>query len=384
MVKFAVWTVEADDSIGKEVEREKSVSFRIAHKDSDKAPIVPFESALLVGMKEGQRRFVVVPSQKESPTAAAAAFIVELVRILHDSAADEETSKPAPQAEQENNKSARLGMLMSKVGQPVIPLIRESDKNKAEDEKIALMTNQDVDPVQQEPNGVQSELPKQQRRQKESPLADNSEKHLMDLVLAETRLQNTEMRMSMAKLDDKIDRLTTKITRGQASPQQLHQPSTTSHIEALEEENGRLKSEAALAKDGLEAAEADAAELKQENSDLRNEMAELKSREDGIRECGDDAAAAAAAAAKKLKKVLAKVYKQAQYEFESDVSYSGEQVKQTLGEVIRGLFDQIAEAAAAGEEAHEEASETSVEPPSAKVVPVRTDEEEACDAATKS
>merc|ERR1712194_141649 len=92
----------------------------------------------------------------------------------------------------------------------------------------ATLPEQKVEPIQKVEPSVQKVEPAFQKQDPPPPTNNSSvgfNPDLMNLIITENRLQNTELRMAMMKMSDKVDKLLEKNQTQNQNPNQNQNPS---------------------------------------------------------------------------------------------------------------------------------------------------------------
>ena len=285
----------------------------------------------MLGMKESGERLIVVPpnlgySKKDLPSnvpeGSTLAFLIRLYRVRPEVGHVESAGELS-------RGRVLVDRVVTKVGQPVLPIPRAST-TKSESETSSIQT---------EASTTSANVASAETAASRLPASGTS---INDLVLAESRLQNTELRMTLTRLDDKLERLTSLVTASSYSAQE--EP----NVALLKQENGVLKNEneklrddnSVLSHKNFALGDSNRV-LGQENEDLKKKLSEV---EEGLisanakleRTEKADAALINAQVHKRVKKVMGKVYKRLQSDFAGDeMTHSGKEVRDRLANSIR-------------------------------------------------
>jgi hypothetical protein len=380
-IRYTGWLVDVGKrTVGNEFDSNENKESAFSVEVGSGKVIAGWEEGL-IGMGEGDERFLVVPPSmgygendvvERVPKNSTLAFMVRVVVVTGVAAISEpaDASKATVDEADTATSKTRINRLMSKVGQSVMPMPRT--KKNSESDAASTATDASTATEDEEATVTNPVVFRQHRQQQQPPQHQQSVPHhatsslsVSDLVLAESRLQNTEMRMSMMRLDDKLERLTAMLKSSKVTQEPVELTITMEENEALKTEKDKL---------GV-----DLSKISSENDALKMENALLQSRVsdsmttveakettinrfriDQAMERDDATRKSEKVVAKKVKKVLGRVYKKLQADFDDEESFSGEQVKQRLATTIRDLVEQLEQKAEVSEVGSSEVSETPV------------------------
>ena len=308
----------------------------------------------MLGMKASGERFIIVPpdfghSKKDLPSnvpeGSTLAFLIRLQCV-----------RPEVDHVESAGGLSRGRVLadkvVTKVGQPVLPIPRTTT-TKSESETSSIQT---------EASTTSANATSAETAVSHLPASGTS---ISDLMLAESRLQNTELRMTLTRLDDKLERLTSLVT---ASSSSTRQESNVVRLQqenvALNDENDKLRADnSSLAHENFALGDSNQ-NLSQDNEDLRKKLSEMeegltaanakleatekaigrrapKAEQDPVA-AERDGALFNAEVHKRVKKVLGKVYKRLQSDFAGDqMMHSGKEVRELLANSIREMASLI-------------------------------------------
>lgn len=297
------------------------------------------------GMKESGERFVIVPpdfgySEKglssKVPEGSILAFLIRLDCVRPEVDHMEESEAGL------NSGRVLVDKSVSKMGQLVLPFPRVPLSAKTSESETSSTHTE---------ASIASAISFEQAASGAS---------INNLMLAESRLQNTELRMTLTRLDDKLERLTSLVA---ASPSSMALAEPNKKAAALTKENERLRADnRSLAEENAALGDSNQI-LTRENEDLRRKFHDMEEAlnaanpeletTEKARGCGRgnghgrgepketvtaemDNALFDAEVRKRVKRVLGKVYKRLQSEFAGDqMMHSGEDVKERLANSIR-------------------------------------------------
>ena len=341
----------------------------------------------MLGMKEQGERFIIVPpadfgySKKDLPSSVPEGSTLAFLIRLHCVRPEADHVESAGGLSRGRLLADRV---VTKVGQPVLPIPRASTTTKSESETSSVQTEASTTSANtaSAEAAVVAHLPA-------------SGVSVTDLMLAESRLQNTELRMTLARLDDKLERLTSLATASSS-----HSVQPESKLALIQQENVELKNEneklrsenSSLSRENFALGDSNQI-LSQENEDLKKKLSEMEERlsavnaklemaeeaiGQGTRKAEHSAVAAEKNVAlinaevhKKVKRVLGKVYKRLQPDFADDqTAYSGKEVRERLASSIRETVSLLEESDGKGDGNQGEAPATT---PVAMVNPIPND-----------
>lgn len=160
-------------------------------------------------------------------------------------------------------------------------------------------------------------------------------KTLSDLILAENRLQATEIRMSLMRMDDKLEKLL--IREGVSGPSGTKNMEQTKALDEKHQEclvlEDRVKELEELLKSSESEKESMQAQIEQLNAEISMlqppQILQLQTpSEESI-------------PVKKLGKLLSKAHKSIQNDFPVDQTFLGLQIHSKVGDLFRGLLDHL-------------------------------------------
>ena len=306
----------------------------------------------MLGMKALGERFITVPPQfgypkkdlpNNVPEGSTLAFLIRLDCVRPEVDHLEGTGVLS-------RSRLIVDKVCSKVGQSVVPIPRaQTSSAKSESEATSIQT---------EASTTLANAASAETTVSHLPASGTS---ISDLMLSESRLQNTELRMTLSRLDDKLEKLTSLVMASSSAEQK------ESNVVRLQQDNVALKVEneklrtdtSALAHENLILGNSNQI-LNQDNKDLRRKLSEM---EEGLiainakfettrmaigrgaPKAEQDSVAAEMGGAllnaevhKKVKKVLGKVYKRLQSDFAGDkMMHSGKEVRELLANSIREM-----------------------------------------------
>lgn len=419
-VQMTGWTVE-NQSIGQMVEstrnKEKGIRFKLGGKN--------FFSGLesgFVGLKKGGRRFLIDVGEN-----GIKAYDVEVTK-LKSSENDKNTSlrnnniNPEDKTEELVDRMARLGQSIvqntkkNSIGSQDMPELEEVNpksafsipnsrnlvENKGPNSDSGFttipITNVRSDTPQSVRSGISGTF-QQGASEIQSGLFYNQGSEF-NMLMSETRMQNTEMRMNMQRVGDKVDTLLSLQSGGSRASQ--GEPRVTNEdimnkLEGLIEQNNELKDLVGTRRMSSSEEELLAQEnvLKQQKLNEQSEM--LKRLEQILREKEQQLEKVMKSQNEKIKILEDKLEEQTQKtenaekstrnqiksevkkvlnstgkflisQFDSEENFTSHQVQQTVGQTFRLISDRLAD--------KYEKQDAKIEPPVAAVAPVPAEVEE--------
>lgn len=431
-VQMTGWTVE-NQSIGQMVEttrnKEKGIRFKLGGKN--------FFSGLesgIVGLKKGGRRFLIDVGDN-----GIKAYDVEVTK-LKSSENDKNTSlrnnniNPEDKTEELVDRMARLGQSLvqntkkNSIGSQDMPELEEVNpksafsvphsrnpvENKAPNSDSGFttipITNVRSDTPQSVRSGISGTYQQGASEIQSGPFYTQGSE--FNMLMSETRMQNTEMRMNMQRVGDKVDTLLSLQSGGRRTSQgepkvtgrraSLGEPKVTNEdimnkLEGLIEQNNELKDLVGTRRMSSSEEELLAQEnvLKQQKLNEQSEM--LKRLEQILREKEQQLEKVMKSQNEKIKILEEKLEEQTQKtenaekstrnqiksevkkvlnstgkfmisQFDSEENFTGHQVQQTVGQTFRLISDRLAD--------KYEKQDAKKEPPVAAVAPVPAEVEE--------
>jgi len=416
-VHLTGWTVE-NQGIGQMVETTRSKEKGIRFKLGGKNFFSGMETGIL-GMKKGGRRFLI--NVTENGIRSYDVEVTKLKSSDHERTAILQNNNQLPE-----DKTEELVERMSRLGQSLVQNKKKNSINGSQEmpeleeinpksafsapinRKIEMkpesgfttipITNIRSDTPQSVRSGMSGSI---QQGTAESQIgAFYSPGSELNMLMSETRMQNTEMRMNMQRVGDKVDTLlslTAGRRRSSLGGGKVTNEDIMKKLEGLVEQNSELKDmlgERRMSSSGdTQLAEENI--LKQQKLTEQSEM--LKRLEEILREkeqqmgklvksqnekikvleqrleeqtqINENAEQSTRAQIKsEVKKVLNSTGKFLVSQFDSEQNFSGQQVQQTVGQTVRLIADRLAD--------KYEKLEGRKEPPVAAVAPVPAEVEE--------
>ena len=416
-VHLTGWTVE-NQGIGQMVETTRSKEKGIRFKLGGKNFFTGMETGIL-GMKKGGRRFLI--NVTENGIRSYDVEVTKLKSSDHEKNAILQNNNQLPE-----DKTEELVERMSRLGQSLVqnkkinsingsqempeleeinpksafsaPINRKVEMKPESGFTTIPITNIRSDTPQSVRSGMSGSI---QQGAAESQLgAFYSPGSELNMLMSETRMQNTEMRMNMQRVGDKVDTLlsmTAGRRRSSLGGGKVTNEDIMKKLEGLVEQNSELKdmlSERRTSNSGdTQLAEENI--LKQqkltEQSEMLRRLEEIlrekeqqmgklvKSQNEKIKileqrleeqtQINENAEQSTRAQIKsEVKKVLNSTGKFLVSQFDSEQNFSGQQVQQTVGQTVRLIADRLAD--------KYEKQEGRKEPPVAAVAPVPAEVEE--------
>jgi len=422
-VHMTGWTVE-NQGIGQMVEttrsKEKGIRFKLGGKN--------FFSGMergILGMKKGGRRFLI--NATESGIRSYDVEVTKLKSSEHEKNVSLQNNNQLPEDKTEElvERMARLGqsLVQNKKKNSIngsqempeleeinprsafsVPISRKNDSKPQQPESgftTIPITNIRSDTPQSVRSGVSGTYGNIHQGQAEGQLGNfYSQGSELNMLMSETRMQNTEMRMNMQRVGDKVDTLlslTAGARRSSLGGGKVTNEDIMKKLEGLVEQNSELK-EMLGARRMSSSEDAQIAEeniLKQQKLTEQSEM--LKRLEEILREKEQQMEKVVRSQNEKIKVLEQRLEEQIQInesaehstrtqiksevkkvlnstgkflvsQFDSEQNFSGQQVQHTVGQTVRLIADRLAD--------KYEALEAKKEPPVAAVAPVPAEVEE--------
>eukprot|EP00092_Neocalanus_flemingeri_P000420 GFUD01000448.1.p1 GENE.GFUD01000448.1~~GFUD01000448.1.p1 ORF type:complete len:654 (+),score=170.01 GFUD01000448.1:222-2183(+) len=431
-VQMTSWTVE-NQSIGQMVEttrnKEKGLRFKLGGKN--------FFSGLeagIVGMKKSGRRFLIAVTDN-----GMKAYDVEVTKLK--SSEGERRTSLSSNNNIPDDKSDDLVERMARLGHP---LIQNRNKNSI-DMSQEMPELEEVHPKSAfspiSPPQIQRNDTENQNTQSESgfttiPITNvrsdtpqsvksgnsgafgnmqqygsevqngtfHSQGSEFNMLMSETRMQNTELRMNMQRVGDKVDTLLTLQGGGRRfshdEPKVTTNDDIMKKLEGIMEQNSEMRDLLGKKKNGNSEGELVAEENFHKQQKLNEQSEMLKRLEQILREKEQQLGKVTKSQNESIKILEQKLEEQCQMtekaqqvtrtqlnsevkkvmnstskllmsQFDSEESFTGQQVQETIGHTMRLVYEKVAEKYAIKEKV-----ETRKEPPVAAVAPVPAEIEE--------
>ena len=379
-VQLTSWMVD-HQSLSRMIEttrnKEKGLRFKLGGRNYFSGL-----EAAIVGMKKGGRKFIIAPSEN-----GRTAFDVEITKVK---AVDQERKVPIEVTATNNNNNNILERV-AKVGQPVVSRSKETPSEMPELEEVSVprsvsafstpkssrrhshQEERRTTPIPilraDSPASLRSghsaasggqQLPVRVAATQPQPQLGVSQGAEFTMLMSEARLQNTEMRMNIQRVSDKVDTLISKGNSGAGED-------VTRKLDTILEQNREIKHlletsrAAAGAGSSNEESMSEGHMLKQQKlrrleETLQEKEQQLEQRqllseervaelEQQLEEAQQLVARTQLAARTEVRKLLSSTAKLllAQFPSSEEAEYSGARVRDTIGHTFHLIGDRLQE-----------------------------------------